>query len=327
MTTQVDTICEALNNSFIQDGPTFTMTELWEDMLRCHVSYPSLVKTISSAMKSGYLTAETDPGDRRKKIYYILSELEPEVIKRELSVASLRAKFGETDLERYSYERHPSKRHVTDHFYSTYGALDSNTISILSLCGPNVMRFINNSLKISDPDTTKIDLVECSERTSRHIQNQLSSYKGPLPKINLHTIKLQDFHPTKSHQFQELDCEGSWKLLYPTYERMLKAQAFEASLRHNAKGMIVTVFGRQRSNAELDQNLASLLTNIGVRFKDTENMITDPALRKTFRGNWKYVHLYDTFPNMIDAGRLLKLQVYKYSQSGCQMFSSLLIYA
>lgn len=320
MSSQIDTICESLNSNFLNQE--FQV----QDVLNCldgDLPMGTIQSTIHYARHEGYITVDV-PGHsgRRKKNYKLIQELEPERIKFAMNLATNKSK-GLEDPKQFTDENHPAKMYITDHFYSTFSVLSSQTKSILSLCGPNTDRFIRNVLKITDVQTGNISLVECNQKTVEDINWELGQLKKKirLPKITMYNERLEDLSDSGFYQFQELDCYGNWKLLGPTYNKRLIEQAKDTDLM---KGMIVTTFARNENISILNNYFAGLLSNLGATFRG--NVVMDNDVKKPMTGNWKYVHLYDTFPQCTNNGRLAKLIVYIYSQRGFRMFTAMMSY-
>ena len=321
MASQIDVVCSVINDQFLNEE--FQIPDLINS-LDSNISFNVVQQTIHYARLNGFITTDR-PGaiGRARKTYKVIFPLECERIKRSQQISHNKTK-GLIDHDRFTDENHPAKRHITDHFYTTFSVYSPKTESILALCGPNVERFIRNSIKIIDMRTPpKISLVECEESVSKEITDKIKIYgkKQPLPIYNMYNVRLEDFLGSGFYQFQELDCEGNWKLLYSTYHKRLIEQA---SNRSHIKGMIVTTFARRQGVPVLNDYISMLLSNIGTSFKNNEVM--EPSVIKKMLGQWHYVHLYDTFPKCTNPGRLLKLLVYRYAQGGCQMFTTLIIY-
>jgi len=321
MASQVDVVCSTINDQFL--NREFQIPDLINS-LDGNISLNVVQQTIHYAKHNGFITTDR-PGatGRVRKTYKVILPLESERLKRSQQIAHNKAK-GLINPDRFTDENHPAKRHITDHFYTTFSVYSPKTKSILALCGPNVERFIRNSIKITDMSTPpKVSLVECEESVAESIMAKLEFYgsKQPLPTYNMYNVRLEDYLGSGFYQFQELDCEGNWKLLYSTYHKRLVEQAENKS---HIKGMVVTTFARLEGIPVLNEYLSMLLSNIGASF--TNNEIMEPSALKKMLGQWHYVHLYDTFPKCTNMGRLLKLLVYRYAQGGCQMFSTLMIY-
>ena len=321
MASQIDVVCSTINDQFLNQE--FQIPDLINS-LDSNISFNAVQQTIHYARLNGFITTDR-PGaiGRARKTYKVILPLECERVKRSQQIAHNKAK-GLIAPDRFTDENHPAKRHITDHFYTAFSVYSPRTESILALCGPNVERFIRNSMKITDMSAPpKVSLVECEEGVAEEIMGKLSMYgkKQPLPTYNMYNVRLEDFLGSGFYQFQELDCEGNWKLLYPTYHKRLIEQAENQS---HIKGMVITTFARVQGIPILNEYLSLLLSNIGTSF--TNNEIMESSAVKKMLGQWRYVHLYDSFPKCINMGRLLKLLIYRYSQGGCQMFSALMIY-
>lgn len=324
---KMSTICEVLNENF--SGREFIINDILPFIDTENINKKEIRQLIHYGKQNGDISIigqATKHGRQnlhgRIKLYKLNTTLQSERLKRLMVLVTRKAK-GLIDEDQYTDEKHPSKRYITEHFYTTYSVYNNRTVSILSLCGPNVERFARNVLKITDAKTGRITLVECDEARSREIKTLADSYKDLFPTYRVFNTRLEDFLQYGGfYQFQDLDCEGNWKLLYGPYQDRLIDQAKDTQ---HIKGMIFTTFARREGIDKLNPYVSSLLSNIGAKFKD--NVVIDSSSVKKIPSNkkWHYVHLYDRFP-LLDAGRMIKLIVYKYAQSGCGMFSALVIY-
>jgi len=320
MTSHINTICEVLNSNFLHQE--FQIQDIFNN-LDGNIPLTSIQTAIHYSRHEGFITVDR-PGraGRIKKTYKLIDAINPERIKFSINMAVTKSK-GLIDPDRFTDTNHPSKMHITDHFYSTFSVLSPQTQSILALCGPNTDRFIRNALKITDIKTGNISLVECDPETVETITWELGQLqkKIQLPKITMYNERLEDLSDSGFYQFQELDCYGNWKLLHETFNNRLIEQSKDTELM---KGMIVTTFARREGISILNEYLAGLLSNIGTKFRG--NVIMDKEVVKPMTGDWRYVHMYDTFPHFIDNGRLAKLIVYRYAQRGCGMFTAMFAY-
>ena len=317
MSTHMDMICTELNENFL--NKQFKVSDIMGNLPN-YIPIQTVRSTIFYAKHQQTITCSGNSTGRVEKIYHLKDIIESEKIKRIMSL-SVRKSRGDYDPEMFSDLKHPSKRYISDHFYTTFSVFSNKTKSILALCGPNVERFATNVLKIMHPIEGHISLVECDANIVEIINTRFAELNVQLPKHTMYNIRLEDFLGSGFYQFQELDCEGNWKLLYSTfYNRLIE----QAKNKKHIKGMILTTFARRQNVAALQGYLAPLLSNIGVTFND--NVIMDPSVIKKIPGEWHYVHLYDDFPQCTNMGRLRKLVVYRYSQGGNQMFTALIIY-
>jgi hypothetical protein len=324
---KTNTICKTLNENFIgkefiiDDILPFIDTEIInKSAIRQLIHYGKLNGDISIIGQANKHGRENVHG--RTKIYKLNNTIQTERLKRIMVLVTREAK-GLIDEDQYTDEKHPSKRYITEHFYTTYSVYSNRTATILSLCGPNVERFARNVLKITDAKTGRITLVECDEERSEEIKILADSYKDLFPKYRVFNTRLEDFLSYGGfYQFQDLDCEGNWKLLYGPYQDRLIDQAKDTKY---IKGMIFTTFARREGISKLNPYISSLLSNIGAKFRNNK-VIEEKAVKKIpSEKRWHYVHLYDRFP-FSNQGRIIKLVLYRYAQSGCGMFSGLVIY-
>jgi len=326
---KTSTVCEVLNQNFV--GQEFIINDILPYIDTENINKSSIGQLIHYGKRTGNISVigQANKYGRenvhgRTKIYKLNTPLQSEKLKRMMVMITKKAK-GLIDEDQFSDEKHPSKRYITEHFYTTYSVYNNRTSTILSLCGPNVERFARNVLKITDAKTGKIALVECDEARSQEIRSIADSYKDLFPKYKLFNIRLEDFYDYGGfYQFQDLDCEGNWKLLYDTYRDRLIHQARDINPKR-IKGMIFTTFARREGIDKLNPYISSILSILGAKFKN--DVVIDSDLAKKIPSEeWHYVHLYDKFP-VLDPGRLMKLIVYRYSQSGCGMFSALVVYS
>jgi hypothetical protein len=224
-------------------------------------------------------------------------------------------------IELFDDKTHPAKAYITNHFYSTFSNYCNNVKNVLSLCGPNAKRFMSNVLKITNKDDGFITLIEHNPKRIKEITSKLDDYRKYLPNYRIFNMPLNDFSDGLFYQFQELDCEGSWDLLFPLYKKRLLRQA---SNKKQFKGIIITTFARGKTINDLNIPFSKLLSNIGSKFK--RKAVLERSTAKPIAGDWKYLHMYDTYSNCTQMGRIKKIISFKYAQYGGGMFTSLIIY-
>jgi len=305
---------------------------LVEDLIKkCN---PPVIKETAKVYLRAYIktngvavvgTVKSPNGNKPMTVYKVLN-LNRYEASRFYSIESSAYKRVMDQKEMYSDENHPAKKYISDHFYTAFSIFSQNTSTVLSLCGPNILRFVNNVLKITRKETGFVKLVECCRDTKRTIEHHLDdiNIRKYFPSYSIENIQLEDLNDDIFYQFEELDCEGIWERMYPLYEKRLINQAMDTTL---TKGMIVTTYtrGKRNKNPHINKYLSSLLSRLGARFKGDEVLVRDVRRSIPGNGKWLYLNLYDTFPTNTTMGRIQKLICSKYSCHG-QMFTCLIIY-